>query len=88
MKPLSPDTNEKVEQFQISLIRKASIYQRLQMVNSLTQTVRHLSWRGICERFPHETYKYHLERFIFLLYGDESLAQKVMNHVNKRNMGK
>lgn len=40
MRTLSSDTSVKAEQVHIELIRKASIYRRLEMVNSLIKTTR------------------------------------------------
>jgi len=85
MKTLSPDTSLKAEQFQIDLIRKAPIFRRLQLVDSLIKTTRHLSWQGILERYPNETYGFYVERYISFLYNDDSLARKVKNHVVNRN---
>jgi hypothetical protein len=78
MKPLSPDTQPQIERIHIEMIRKAPFSHRLQMVTSLIQTTRQLSWRGICERYPRETSEAQLRRFIMLLYGDEFLADQVL----------
>jgi len=85
MKTLSPDTSTKAEQFQIELIRKAPIFKRLQIMDSLIKTTRQLSWQGILERYPNQTYEFYIERFVSLLYNDESLARKIKNHVIKRD---
>jgi hypothetical protein len=79
MRSLSIDTQPPIERFHIELIRKAPIFRRLQMVTSLIQTTRQLSWRGICERYPQETLESRLRRFILLLYGDKFLADRVIN---------
>ena len=79
MKPLSPDTQPEVERIHIEMIRKAPLSLRLQMVTSLIQTTRRLSWRGICERYSQETLESRLRRFVLLLYGDKSLADRVVN---------
>ena len=79
MKPLSPDTQPQVERIHVEMIRKAPLSLRLQMVTSLIQTTRQLSWRGICERYPHETPESQLRRFILLLYKDEFLADRLIN---------
>ena len=86
MKTLSPDTSARAEQFHIELIRKAPIYRRLQMVNSLVKTTRLLSWQGICNRYPKETEEEHIKRFISLLYKDETLAQRIQNLVIEKNL--
>jgi hypothetical protein len=79
MKPLSFDTHPDVERLHIEMIRKTPLSLRLQMVTSLIQTTRQLSWRGICERYPEETLELRLRRFLFLLYGDKSLAGRVVD---------
>ncbi len=79
MKLLSPDTQREVERIHIEMIRKAPFSLRLQMVTSLIQTTRRLSWRGICERYSQETLESRLRRFVLLLYGDKSLADRVVN---------
>lgn len=86
MKPLSPDTQTQIEKLHIEMIRKSPISLRLQMVNSLIQTTRQLSWIGICERYPQETLESRLRRFISLLYGDKSLGERVANLVIKREI--
>lgn len=85
MKTLSPDTSVEAEKIQIKLIRKASVSKRLQTVNSLVKTTRKLSWLGILERYPNESYEFHLEHFVSLLYNDKSLAQKVKSHLIRMN---
>lgn len=76
MKTLSIDTHPEAEKFHIELIRKANTSQRLQMVASLVKTTLQLSWQGICERYPNETEDAQIQRFIYLLYEDESLAKR------------
>lgn len=79
MRPLFIDTNPDIERFHIELIRKAPIFHRLEIVTSLIQATRKLSWRGICERYPHETAEARLRRFFLLLYGDKFLAERVIS---------
>ena len=79
MKTLSPDTDPKMERIHIEFMRKAPISRRLQMVASLIQTTRQLSWRGICERYPLETGDERLQRFLMLLYEDQEMTQKVID---------
>ena len=86
MKPLSPDTQPEVERIHIEMIRKAPLSLRLQMVTSLIQTTRRLSWRGICERYSQETLESRLRRFVLLLYGDKSLADRVVNLMMERGI--
>ena len=77
MKGSTSDTVLKAEKIQIDLLREASISKRLQLVNSLVKTARWLSWQAICERYAGETERFRLERFLVLLYNDESLARNV-----------
>jgi hypothetical protein len=86
MKPLSPDTQPEVEGIHIEMIRKAPLSFRLQMVNSIIQTTRQLSWRGICERYSQETFESRLRRFILLLYGDEFLADRLISLIMKKGI--
>jgi hypothetical protein len=86
MKPLSSDTQPQVERIHIEMIRKAPLSLRLQMVTSLIQTTRQLSWRGICERYPQETFESRLRRFILLLYGDEFLADRLINLMTEKGI--
>ncbi len=86
MKPLSPDTQPQVERIHIEMIQKAPLSFRLQMVVSLIQTTRQLSWRGICERYSQETFESRLKRFILLLYGDEFQADRLINVIMKKGI--
>jgi len=79
MKTLSIDTQPHAERFHIALIRKAPIFRRLQIVTSLIQTTRKLSWTGMCERYAQETLESRLKRFVSLLYGDKFLAERVIS---------
>lgn len=81
MKTLSSDTSLKAEQVHINLIRKASISKRLRAVNSLVRTTRRLSWRAVSERYPDQTEQVLVERYVSLLYGDESLARRVAHRL-------
>lgn len=83
MKTMSPDTHPDIERFHLELIRKASIFRRLQMVTSLVKTTRYLSWQGICERYPNETQEARIERYVSLLYGDK-VAQQVIDSLMKK----
>ena len=86
MKTLSPDTSTKAEQFHIELIRKAPIFRRLQMVNSLIKKTRLLSWQGICDRYPEERPEERIRRFISLLYRDDALARRIQNLIIEKNL--
>jgi len=79
MKPLSSDTQPEIERIHIEMIRKAFVPLRLQMVTSLVQVTRRLSWKGICDRYAQETLESRLRRFVLLLYGNESLADRVVS---------
>ncbi len=79
MKTLSFDTDPNVERLHVEMIRKAPLSLRLRIVTSLIQTTRQLSWTGICERYPQETLESRLKRFVFLLYGNKPLAERVVN---------
>jgi hypothetical protein len=86
MKTLSPDTHPDAERIHIEMIRIAPIFQRLQMVTSLIKTTRQLSWRGICERYPHDTQKERIKRFMSLLYNDETLAERVAESMTEKGI--
>jgi len=79
MRPLSPDTQPQLERIHVEMIRKAPLSLRLQMVTSLIQTTRQLSWRGVCDRYFQETFESRLKRFIMLLYKDEVLADRLVS---------
>jgi hypothetical protein len=79
MRPQSPDTQPQLERIHVEMIRKAPFSLRLQMVTSLIQTTRQLSWRGICDRYSKETFESRLKRFIILLYKDEFLANRLVD---------
>jgi methionine aminopeptidase len=81
MKALSSDKSLKAEQMQINLIRESSISKRLRAVNSLFKKTRWLSWRAISERYPDQTDQFLVERYVSLLYEDESLARKVAHRL-------
>jgi hypothetical protein len=86
MRTLSPDTSFEVERIHIELIRKASVFQRLQMVSSLVRTTRQLSWRGIRERYPYDPPELHIKRFISLLYKNERLTEKFVGSARKKEI--
>jgi len=86
MRSLSPDTSPEVERIHVEMIRKAPLSLRLQMVTSLIQATRHLSWRGICDRYSQEAFESRLRRFIILLYKDEILANRLVNLMMKKGI--
>jgi len=81
---LGCDTDPRIEDLQIDLIRKAPVYKRLQVVSSLVRTTRFLSWQGICARYPDETSETRIELFFNLQYGDLRLAPGALDALKKR----
>jgi len=77
MKTLTSDTDPQAERMQVKLIRESSISKRLWAVHSLVQTTRWLSWKAISERYSDQTERLRIERYLSLLYDDESLARRV-----------
>jgi len=85
VKTLFSDTHPAAERFLIELLRKAPFSQRLGMVASLVSTTHHLSWMGLCERYPNETVDACMERFASYLYGDRALAHRAVSHLASKN---
>ncbi len=85
MKTLFSDTHPAAERFLIERLRKAPFLQRLRMVASLVATTHHISWMGLCERYPNETVDACMERFVSYLYGDSALARRAVSHLACRN---
>ena len=81
VKTLFSDTHPAAERLLIELLRKASFSQRLRMVASLVATTHHLSWMGLCERYPNETVDASMERLVYYLYGDRALAHRDLSHL-------
>jgi len=81
VKTLFSDTHPVAERFLIELLRKSPFFQRLGMVASLVATTRHLSWMGLCERYPDEPVNACMERFVSYLYGDRALAHRAVSHL-------
>jgi len=81
MKTLSSDTDPQAERMQVKLIRESSISKRLRAVRSLVQTTRWLSWQAVSERYSDQTERFRVERYVSLLYGDESLARRVTRYL-------
>lgn len=71
------DTHPDMAKFQLKGLQDASFQKRLKMAFDLTQTMRALSWQGLCERYPGESLLSRVERFVFLLYKDRALARNV-----------
>jgi hypothetical protein len=78
---LSSDTRSKAEQIQIDLIPQSSISKRLPAVGSLIQTTRWLSWRASLERYPYQSERFRVERYVSLLYDNENLARRVADRL-------
>lgn len=86
MKTQSPDTNLSAEKIQVELIRKATVAKRLALVCSLTKTVFELSWQGIRNRYPDESFLDSLQRFLSLNYGSKELACRVIHYLSEKHM--
>ena len=76
MTTLSADTNPKIEQIQIELLRKASPTRKFQMVTQMNNTVRAFMFAGLKRRNPEATSEMLRRMFADLLLGEE-LARKV-----------
>lgn len=79
------DTDPRVEELQIALIREAPVHKRLQAVSSLVKATRRLSWQGLCMRYPEEAEEARIERFFTLLYGDLALARNAIRAAGQRS---
>ena len=75
MTTLSADTNPKIEQIQIELLRKASPTRKFQMVTQMNNTVRAFMFAGLKRRNPEATPELLRRMFADLLLGEE-LARK------------
>jgi hypothetical protein len=82
MKPQSGDTALDAEQFQISLIRKASVAQRISRVRSLSQTTITLSRRAILRANPGFSETDRDLAFVAHLYGTK-LAQSLRGYLDR-----
>jgi hypothetical protein len=85
MKTLSEDTDPKAEGIQIELIKKMSVYGRLQIAASLTKMTMKMTWDNLAERYPSENEESRLRRYILLLYEDPALADGFMRAWRKKN---
>jgi hypothetical protein len=84
MKPQSGDTALEAEQFQISLIRKASVAQRISRVRSLSQTTITLSRRAILRANPDFSETDLNLAFVTYLYGTK-LAHHLRNYLERNS---
>lgn len=79
----SADTNPKVEKFQISLIRQASIAKRIARMRSLSQTVVQLSRRAIMRANPDLSEQELNLIFVSYHYGTE-LADRLRKYLDRK----
>ena len=79
----SADTNPKVEKFQISLIRQASIAKRIARMRSLSQTVIQLSRRAIMRANPGLSERELNLIFVSYHYGTE-LADRLRKYLDRK----
>lgn len=77
------DTHPKAEEFQISLIRRASVAERLSRTRSLSRTVIQLSRRAILRANPKLTEQELNLVFVAHYYGNE-LAERLREYVNRK----
>ena len=77
------DARRKVEEFQISLLRRASMAERLSRTRSLSRTVIQLSRRAIERAHPELSEQERNFFFIAHHYGDE-LAERLREYMNRR----
>ena len=79
MSTLSADTDPKIEQIQIELLRKASPARKFEMVAQMNNTVRVFMFAGLKRRNPEATPETLRRMFAGLLLG-EDLARKVFSY--------
>jgi len=75
MRTQSPDTSPEAERVMIELLRRAPIWRRLQLADSMSRTARLLAMSGIRQRFPQADEDELRRRFAELYLGPE-LAEK------------
>lgn len=78
----SSDTHPKAERFQIALIRRASIAQRISKTRSLSQTVIRLSRRAILRANPELSEEEVNLIFVAFHYGND-LADRLREYLKK-----
>lgn len=76
MRAYYPDTDPKIEQMQIELIRQMPSWKKFALIDDLNETVRALAISGIKQRNPEATPAQVQRRLADLLLGPE-LALKV-----------
>ena len=77
------DTHPKAEEFQISLIRRASVAERLSRTRSLSRTIIQLSRRAIVRANPTLSEQERDIIFVAYHYGNE-LAERLREYVNRK----
>jgi hypothetical protein len=77
------DTHAQAEEFQISLIRRASVAERLLRTRSLSRTVIQLSRRAILRANPKLSEQERDLIFVAHCYGNE-LAERLREYVNRK----
>ncbi len=73
------DTDPKIEQMQIDLIRRMPPWKKLKLMNDLNETLKTLAMNGIQQRHPHATAPRVRRMLADRLLGEE-LAAKVYSH--------
>jgi len=86
MKTQSLDTNTRIEEIQISLLKQQSVAKKFAHVCSLTQTTIQLSKRAIARKNKDFDDKKINLLFISLQYGND-LANRVDDYLNRRKYG-
>jgi hypothetical protein len=76
MSPLYSDTDPKIEQMQIELIRRMPTWRKMSMVDGLNEAVKNLAITGIKQRNPTATPE-QIHRMLADLMLGEELARKV-----------
>ena len=79
------DTHPKVERFQISLIRQASIARRVSRMRSLSQTTIQLSRRAILRANP-ELDELELNLLLVAYHYDIDLAERLKKYLDKGSL--
>ncbi len=80
---LSADTSPEAEEFQIQLLRQATVARRFQLVRSLTATTRQLAWAGIKKANPTASDEEVDLLFVSFHYG-EDLAIRLREYLTWR----
>ena len=79
MSALYSDTDPKIEQMQIELIRRMPTWRKMSMVDGLNEAVKNLAITGIKQRNPAATPEQIHRMLADLILGSE-LARKVYDH--------